>query len=331
MPGTFTLNLNSTWATPVKSLMSHWKPTLTWNDSDLTKFPYTQRKNWKKPLTQLKDAETVRETGDDDETGSINVSSIILMRRSDYVKLVIDARYLNSVTDLTNFSWPLEPFQKIMTRVNRKFFSKSDFSFAYHQIPLSLETKADQFHNRWKTVHLNSWILWFVQTPKLVQSTNNVTFRSPHQEETSYHLHRRYNNSVAKQEPESFFWLFHKFLDEKFPKKMEFSNKVMSYLKFSCSESLEMIQNTCNEKQNKQCINEWDLLLFWFPTNFSQGFLARIIRKKYPQDLPTFQRFFWGCTDKKSELGCERPTGLSRKKLKVFQSTLACRLVVWPK
>ena len=59
----------------------------------------------------------------------------------DYVKLMIDSRYLNSVTDLTSYSWPLEPIQMIMTRVNGKFFSVSDLSCAYHQVPLSFETQ----------------------------------------------------------------------------------------------------------------------------------------------------------------------------------------------
>ena len=79
--------------------------------------------------------------GNDDEMGSIFVNPIILMPKSDYVKLVIDARFLNSVTDLTNYSWPLEPVQMIMTRVNGKFFSVSDLSCAYHQVPLSPETQ----------------------------------------------------------------------------------------------------------------------------------------------------------------------------------------------
>ena len=79
--------------------------------------------------------------GDDDEMGSLFVNPIILMPKHDYVKLVIDARFLNSVTDLTNYSWPLEPVQMIITRVNGKFFSVSDLSCAYHQVPLSPETQ----------------------------------------------------------------------------------------------------------------------------------------------------------------------------------------------
>ena len=79
--------------------------------------------------------------GDDDELGSLFVNSIILLPKADYVKLVINARYLNSITDLTNYSWPLEPVQMIMTRINGKYFTASDLSCAYHQMPLSEETQ----------------------------------------------------------------------------------------------------------------------------------------------------------------------------------------------
>ena len=94
-----------------------------------------------KLLTQLKDADIFREMGDDDEMGSIFVNPIILMRKSDYVELVIDTSYLNSVTDLTYYSWPLEPVQVNITRVNGKVFSVSDLSCAYHQGSLSPETQ----------------------------------------------------------------------------------------------------------------------------------------------------------------------------------------------
>ena len=105
------------------------------------KVPLHMKDMLEKLLTQLKDAGIIREMGDDDEMGSLFVNPIILMPKNDYVKLVIDARYLNSVTDLTNFSWPLETVQMIMTRVNGKAFSVSYLSCAYYQVPLSPETQ----------------------------------------------------------------------------------------------------------------------------------------------------------------------------------------------
>ena len=62
------------------------------------------------------------------------------MPKSDHLKLVIDARFLNSVKELTHYSWPLEPVQITTTRVNGKFFSVSELSCAHHQVSLSPET-----------------------------------------------------------------------------------------------------------------------------------------------------------------------------------------------
>ena len=106
-----------------------------------SKVPLHLKEKLEKLLTQLKDADIIRNMDDDDEMGSLFCNPIILMPKNDYHKLVIDARYLNSVTDLTNYSWPLEPVQMIMIRVNGKVFSVSDLLCAYHQVPLSPETQ----------------------------------------------------------------------------------------------------------------------------------------------------------------------------------------------
>ena len=102
-----------------------------------SKVPLHLKEKLEKLLTQIKDADINREMGDDDAMGSLFVNPIFLMPKNDHVKLVIDARYLNSVRDLTNYSWPLEPVQMIMIRVNGKVFSASDLSCAYQQVPLS--------------------------------------------------------------------------------------------------------------------------------------------------------------------------------------------------
>ena len=106
-----------------------------------SKVPLHLKDELERLLTQLKDADINREMGDNDEMGSLFVKPIILKPTNDYVKLVIDACYLNSVTGLTNYSWPLEPIQMIRTRVNGNFLTVSDLSCAYHQVPLSLRTK----------------------------------------------------------------------------------------------------------------------------------------------------------------------------------------------
>ena len=114
------------------------KPNVELKRQRPSKVPLHLKEKLEKLLTQLKDADIIRQMGDDNEMGSLFVNPIILMPKNDYLKLVIDARYLNSVTDLTNYSWPLEPVQMIMTRVNGKVFSVSNLSSAY-QVPLSPE------------------------------------------------------------------------------------------------------------------------------------------------------------------------------------------------
>ena len=77
--------------------------------------------------------------GDEDELGSLFANPIILLPEAENVKLVIDARYLNSITNITNCSWPPEPVQMNLIRINGNYFKTSDFSCAYHQVPLSPE------------------------------------------------------------------------------------------------------------------------------------------------------------------------------------------------
>ena len=87
------------------------KPYVELKRQRASKVPIHLKDKLEKMLTQLKDADIIREMGDDDEMGSPFVNLRILMPKNDYVKLVIDTRYLNSVTDLTNYSWPLEPLR----------------------------------------------------------------------------------------------------------------------------------------------------------------------------------------------------------------------------
>ena len=103
--------------------------------------PLHVKEKVEKLLIQLRDANIIREMGDDDEMRSLIVNPIFLMPKNDCVKLVNDARYRNSVTDLTNYSWPLKTAQMIKTRASGKVFSVGDVCWAYHQVRLSPETQ----------------------------------------------------------------------------------------------------------------------------------------------------------------------------------------------
>ena len=117
------------------------KPNVEQKQQQPSRVPIHLKEKLEKLLTQLKDADIIRKMGDNEEMGSLFVNAILLMPMNDYVNLVIGARHFSSATDLTNYSWPLEPVQMIMTRVNGKLLSVSDLSCAYHQVSLSPETQ----------------------------------------------------------------------------------------------------------------------------------------------------------------------------------------------
>ena len=54
---------------------------------------------------------------------------------------MIDARYLNSLNDLSNYSWPQEPVQMLLTRLDGVYYTTSDLASAYNQVPLSEDNK----------------------------------------------------------------------------------------------------------------------------------------------------------------------------------------------
>ena len=119
------------------------KPTVELKRQQPTKvpFPLHLREKLGKLLTHPEDADIVREMSGDNEMGSLFVKSFILMPKNVSIKLVIDASFQNSLTDLTKYSWPVEPVQMIMNGVNGRFFSVSDLFCAYHKVPLRPETR----------------------------------------------------------------------------------------------------------------------------------------------------------------------------------------------
>ena len=53
--------------------------------------------------------------GNDKEMGSEFINPIVIIPKGNTVKVVLDARYLNSITDLGRYSWPLEPIGSLLT------------------------------------------------------------------------------------------------------------------------------------------------------------------------------------------------------------------------
>ena len=106
-----------------------------------SKIPVHLRDKLDKLKDELIQAGIVRELNEKDDMSSWFVNPVIILPKKDYVMLVLDAGYLKSITDTSNSSWPLEPLQVLMTRINGSYFTSSDLSCAYHQVPLTDEAQ----------------------------------------------------------------------------------------------------------------------------------------------------------------------------------------------
>ena len=106
-----------------------------------SKIPIHLRDKLEKLMDELIQAGIIRELNENDDMNSWFVTPVIILPKKDYVKLVIDTRYLNSITDTSSSSWPLEPLNVLMTKIARNIFTSSDLSSAYNQVPLTEDTQ----------------------------------------------------------------------------------------------------------------------------------------------------------------------------------------------
>ena len=51
------------------------------------------------------------------------INPVIILARGESLKIVLDARYLNSLIDESQCIWPKEPIKVILTKINGQNFS----------------------------------------------------------------------------------------------------------------------------------------------------------------------------------------------------------------
>ena len=73
-------------------------------------------------------------------TGNTFTNPVIILRKGESLKIVLDARYLNSVIDESKCNWPIEPVDVALTPINGTVFTTADLNSAYNQIPLDDES-----------------------------------------------------------------------------------------------------------------------------------------------------------------------------------------------
>ena len=73
--------------------------------------------------------------------GNTFINPVIILAKGESLKIILDARYLNSLIDELKCNWNIEPIQVILTKINGKYFTTLDMNIAYNQMPLDEQSR----------------------------------------------------------------------------------------------------------------------------------------------------------------------------------------------
>ena len=62
--------------------------------------------------------------------GNTFINPVIILAKGESLKIVLDARYLNSLIDEPKCNWHIEPIQVILTKKNGKYITTADMNSA---------------------------------------------------------------------------------------------------------------------------------------------------------------------------------------------------------
>ena len=103
----------------------------------ISKVPIHLRERIQKLLDVLKKYDIIAPVNKEQlSTGNTFTNPVIIQRKGESLKIVLDARYLNSMIDESKCNWPIEPVDVALTRINGTIFTTADLNSAYNQIPL---------------------------------------------------------------------------------------------------------------------------------------------------------------------------------------------------
>ena len=78
---------------------------------------------------------------EDQPKGNTFINPVIILAKGESLKIVLDARYLNSLIDESKCNWPIEPIQVILTKITGKSFTTAGMNSAYNQMPLDEQSR----------------------------------------------------------------------------------------------------------------------------------------------------------------------------------------------
>ena len=109
-----------------------------------SKVPFHYRDKLNTLLKDLEKHNIIKQIGSSPQDkpvyGTTYLNPLIIIPKGDSIKCVLDARHLNSNTEQSDESWPIEPLAPQLARANKKYKSAIDLMYAYAHTPLDEET-----------------------------------------------------------------------------------------------------------------------------------------------------------------------------------------------
>ena len=118
------------------------KPDAVFKKQRASKVPIHLHDKVNRLLSILEQCEILSPVNKEEQSkGNTFINPVIILAKGESLKLVLDARYLNSLIDESKCNWPIEPIQVILTKINRKYLTTADMNSAYNQMPLDEQSR----------------------------------------------------------------------------------------------------------------------------------------------------------------------------------------------
>ena len=118
------------------------KPDAVFKKQRESKVPIPLHDKVNRLLDILEQYEIISPVNKEEQTkGNTFINPVIILAKGESLKIVLDARYLNSLIDESKWNWPIEPIQVILTKINGKYFTTADMNSAYNQMPLDEQSR----------------------------------------------------------------------------------------------------------------------------------------------------------------------------------------------
>ena len=216
-------------------------------------------------------------TKEEQSKGNIFINPVIFLAKGESLKIVLDARYLDSLIDESTCNWLIEPIQVILTKINDKYFTTADMNSAYNQMPLDEQSRRlTQFFIENQQCEFNSLFYGISIGPAafsafmskifrpLILKKNTITylddvFMQSHTKDEMFAVREQYHqilkneNMKAAPDKSQFFLTRVKFLGHIIEKN------IVTPLK-SRIDAIQKLQPPTNKKKNQEFIGMLNFL-----------------------------------------------------------------------